>query len=80
MLKCFRLERLLNQNLCLFFSISGISVPRETPRSPSEPERASTNKVPLSSPSDGSGARPKYSSTEKESSSLFKKENSTTGR
>ena len=55
------------------FSIPGISVPRETLNSFSESERST--EVPLSSPPRGSGARAKYSSPDKESSTLDKKEN-----
>lgn len=54
-------------------SISGISVPRETQSSASHSEKST--KVPLSSPPRGAGARPKYSSENKESSTLNKTEN-----
>lgn len=55
-------------------SISGISVPRETQRTTASGSEESTN-VPLSSPPRGTGARPKYSSVNKESSTLDKTEN-----
>ena len=56
---------------CLF-SISGISVPRET-QSPAP--QSEESKVPLSSPPRGAGARPKYTSVKTESSTLNKTEN-----
>ena len=62
--------------LFVYFSISGISIPRETP-APSTTEGSS--QVPFSSPATGVGARPKYSKVERESTTLEKKDNSFTG-